>query len=107
MEIDLKLCTYLTEEDTYLAFDRKKSGSFQTLRYVGLRFMLGGKLAFSISSTFFLSKQFETLYKCYGHTVKVYVLFYKGNKAVPETVWKVIIDFFLFFSFWLKLQIQK
>ena len=31
---------------------------------------------------------------------------FSRNKAVPETVWKVIINFFLFFSFWLKLQIQ-
>ena len=78
-KIDLKLCTYLTGEDTYLAFDRKESGSFQTFRYVGLRFMLGGKLVFSIPSTYFLRKQFETLYKCYRHTVKMRVLFYKGK----------------------------
>ena len=78
--MDLKLCTYFTEEDTYLSFDRKKSGPFQTLRYVGLRVMLDGKLVLSIPSTFFLSKQFETLYKCYRHNVKVYVLFYKGKK---------------------------
>ena len=47
--------------------------------YVGLSFMLDGKLMLSIPSTFFLSKQFETLYKCYRHTVKVFVLFYKGK----------------------------
>ena len=76
-KIDLKLCTYFTVEDTYLLFDRKKSGPFQTLRYVGLRLMLDGKLMLLIPSTFFLSKQFEILYKCYRHTVKVYVLFYK------------------------------
>ena len=34
-KIDLKLCTYFTEEDAYLLFDIKKSGPFQTLRYVG------------------------------------------------------------------------
>ena len=34
-KIDLKLCTYVTEEDAYLPFDRKKSGTFQTLIYVG------------------------------------------------------------------------
>ena len=36
-KIDLKLCTYFTEEITYLLFDRKKSGPFQTLRCVGLK----------------------------------------------------------------------
>ena len=78
-KMDLKLCTYFTGEDTYLSFDRKKSGPFQTLRYMDLRFMLDGKLVLSIPSIFFLSKQFETLYKCYRHTVKMYVLFYKGK----------------------------
>ena len=75
-KIDLKLCTYFTE-DTYLLFDRKKSGPFQTLRYMGLKLMLDCKLVLSMPSTFFLSKQFETLYKCYRHTVKVYVLFFQ------------------------------
>ena len=66
-------------QDAYLPFDRKKTESFQTLRYVGLRLMPDGKLMLSIPSTFFLNKQLETLYKCYRHTVNVYVPFYKGK----------------------------
>ena len=42
----------------------KKSGPFQTLRFVGLRLMLDGKLILSTPATCFLSKQFETLYIC-------------------------------------------
>ena len=45
----------------------------------GLRFMLDGKFILSTISTFFfgfvLSKQFETLFKCYRHTVNVHVPF--------------------------------
>ena len=78
-KICLKLCTYFTEEDAYLLFDRKKSGPFPTLRYVGLRLMLERKLMLSIPPTFFLNKQFETLYEYYRHTVNVYVPFYKGK----------------------------
>ena len=50
-KIDFKVYTYFTEEDAYLPFDRKKSESFQTLRYVDLRLMLDGKLMLSIPST--------------------------------------------------------
>ena len=57
----------------------KKSGSFQTLRYVGLRLMLDDKLMLSIPSTLFLNKQFEILYNCNRHTANVYVPFYKGK----------------------------
>ena len=41
--------------------------------------MLEGKLMLSIRLTFFLSKQLENLYKCYRHTVNVFVPFYKGK----------------------------
>ena len=58
----------------------RKSGSFQTLRFVGLRLMLDGKLILSTPSTFFLIKHFETLYKYYRHTENVYVPFYKGKR---------------------------
>ena len=76
-KIDLKLCTYLTEEDAYLPSDRKNQGHFKLLRFVGLRLMLDGKLMLSIPSTVFLRKQVETLYKCYRHTVMYMCLFTK------------------------------
>ena len=50
----------------------RKAGPFQTLRFVGLMLMLDGKLILSTPSTFFLSKHFETLYKCNRHTVKMF-----------------------------------
>ena len=62
----------------------RKSGPFQTLRFVGLRFMLDGKLVLSTPSTFFLSKHFEALYKYYRHTENVYVPFYKGKNIFDK-----------------------